>query len=132
MHSIIQPATMAGRNLVGDTPFCQVVRQCGAEQGKDLHLLKNGSRRFRTRRLPLHSGKRCAGCFRYEPCLREKIGTVHELSRECEDVTPFSQTEIIPDLFLHIHMKRRCAFAPVRCGIPQLVTASFHRFMPQP
>ena len=49
-----------------------------------------------------------------------------------EDVAALARTEVIPELFRHVHAERGCALVAVWRTIPPLVSASSDRLMPQP
>ena len=100
--------------------------------GTDLHILKDGFGRLREIGGFFPSGHRHVGGFRYELRLRPKVIALQKLPGKREDVAALAQTEVVPELFRHVHTERGCALAPVRGKIPQLVTAPSNRLMPQP
>ena len=61
-----------------------------------------------------------------------KSPLLDKLPGKREDVAAFSKTEVVPELFRHIHAKRGCALIAVWRTIPQLVAASSDRLMSQP
>ena len=129
---VVQLAAVKGRCIGRYATFHQIFLQSLIPQGQDLHVLKGrfGSLFPEGGSIRLHH--RHTGTFRYEPCLCEKITAVDKLSGKIEDVTAYAQPEIVPDILFHIHTEGRCPFAPVRCRIPQFVSASSCRFMSQP
>ena len=87
---------------------------------------------LKSARFSLASGNRHIGGFRYELRLLHEVIALQKLPGKREDVAALAQTEVVPELFRHVHTERGCALAPVRGKIPQLVTAPSDRLMPQP
>ena len=72
------------------------------------------------------------GGFRYEPRLHHEITASDKLPGKREYVAALAQAEVVPELFRHVHTERGCSLVAVRRTIPQLVSASSDRLMPQP
>ncbi len=77
-------------------------------------------------------GKPHMGGFRYELRLLHEVAASDKLPGKREDVAALAQTEVVPELFRHVHTERGRALTSVRGKIPQLVTASSDRLMSQP
>ena len=131
-HSVIQPAAILGCNAARDAPFRQIVRQRGAEQRDGFHSIEDRFGRLRQESRFAHFWNRYIGGFRYEFHLFHEVAASDKLPGKREDVATLAKTEVVPELFRHVHTERGRALAPVRGDIPQLVAASSDRLMPQP
>lgn len=112
----------------------QIMEQSPVLQGKYLHILKA---------LPAslsHSGtltrlmfrKRHTRHLRHILHLRKEVVRPDELPGKCEDVSALAFAKIIPEIFLRVHLERRCLFLPVRRPVPYGIGTPLHGMMPQP
>ena len=72
------------------------------------------------------------GGLRYELHLFHEVVASDKLPGKREDVAALARTEVVPELFRHVHTERGRALIAVWRTIPQFVAASSYRLMSQP
>ena len=55
-----------------------------------------------------------------------------ELPGKGENVSALAGTEIVPEIFLRVHLERRCLFLPVRRPVPYGISTPLQGMMAQP